>query len=426
MKKINIEKICKILYLLAYTFLSIYAFMDKVVFIIPYISYFKYLGILTLTLVYIYSFLTSKLLTKIITLSINILGIITYIVSKDINFFIFCLSITSMKCIKFESLMRYDLCLKVIIVMSVMSFYYLNMTKNLTIVRDGIDRISFGFSHPNTFAMIFSMIILEIFYVFRNKRDKIHYLLLFATIFYLDYFTGSRASVITLMLFAFFLLISKPKFIKRFMNTKIMRFLTENSFTIFAVLSFVMIYKFNNGEEFATKLNELISGRIKYAARYFEDYKINLLGNNIPIIGTDISRELKKQLLVIDNTYVYVLLRFGILSYISYASSYFLSAWHSFKEKNKMYLICSFTLLIYGLVETYTYKIPFNTFLLLIGDVIYNTSQKKNKNKKRNKQTITISKDENGIILINNKEIDTIVKKEIKNEEKTKKTYNYY
>lgn len=422
MKENSLENISKVLFFLSLTFLSIYFYMDKVCFLTPYISYFKYLSVLILILVYIYCFIKSPPVTKVLTLLLNTIGIISYIVSRDIHFFLLILFVTSMKNIKFESVIRYDLCLKVIIMMLVMALYYYDMTDNITIVRSGLERISFGFSHPNTFAFVFSMIILEIFYVFRNRRDKFHYLLLFASIFYLNYFTGSRGSIILLTIFSFFILLSKIKLLRKFMNTKVMRFLSQNSFIIFSVISFIVIIKYREGNEFFKSLDKLVSSRINLSSSFFDKYSINLFGNNLPIIGSDEARLLKTKLMVIDNTYIYFILRFGIVSFISFSSMFFFSIWNSFKTKNKMYIIIIFSLIIYGLVETYTYKVPFNTFLFLFGEIIY-SSKKQNK---ENKKTIYVSKSNDGIIYINDRNIDEYKRGEEKYEAKYKKSNKYY
>ncbi len=381
MKKVNLKNISKILFILAYTFLSIHFFMDKVIFLEPYIMVFKYLGILLLFVTFLYSFVVSSVKIKIITLLINALGFISYIVSKDIHFFIFCLCITSMKDIKFESIMRYDLCLKVIILMLLMCFYYLNMTRDVSLIRNGLERVSFGFSHPNTFAIVFAVVVLEIFYVFRKKRDKFHFLILGATIFFLNYFSGSRGSVILLFTFLLFTLLSYIKFLRWVLNTKVFRFLTENALTIFAIISIALIIQYRASNEFVLKLDKMVSGRIRLTSSYFDNYFINLFGNNIPVIGTDEAQKAGAKLLVIDNTYIYFLLRFGIVSYLVFASSFFFEIWYSFKKRDKTYIIIIISLIIYGLVETYTYKIPFNTFILLAGDVIYEDRKKKIKSK---------------------------------------------
>ena len=405
MKKVNLKNISKILFILAYTFLSIHFFMDKVIFLEPYIMVFKYLGILLLFVTFLYSFVVSSVKIKIITLLINALGFISYIVSKDIHFFIFCLFITSMKDIKFESIMRYDLCLKVIILMLLMSFYYLDMVRDVSLIRNGLERVSFGFSHPNTFAIVFAVVVLEIFYVFRKKRDKFHFLILGATIFFLNYFSGSRGSVILLFTFLLFTLLSYIKFLRWVLNTKVFRFLTENALTIFAIISIALIVQYRASNEFVLKLDKMVSGRIRLTSSYFDNYFINLFGNNIPVIGTDEAQKAGAKLLVIDNTYIYFLLRFGIVSYLVFASSFFFEIWYSFKKRDKTYIIIIISLIIYGLVETYTYKIPFNTFILLAGDVIYEDRKKKTKNKV--------------VLKENNLRGDT-------NEIKFKKNYKYY
>lgn len=404
MKNISLNNISKVLFILAYTFLSIHFFMDKVTFLEPYIPYFKYLGILLLSFIFAYSFIVSSWKVKLITLFINVVGLISYLVSKDIHFLIFCLCITSMKDIKFESIIRYDLCLKVVILMLLMIFYYLDMVTFVSLIRNGLERVSFGFSHPNTFAFCFAIVILEIFYVFRYRRDKFHFLILGASCFFLNYFSGSRGSVILLFTFLIFTLLSYLKFLRRLLNTKVLRFIIQNILTIFAIISVVLIIQYRASNESIVNLDKMVSGRIRLASTYFDNYSINLFGNNIPVIGTDEARTTNAKLLVIDNTYIYFLLRFGIVSYLIFSSSFFFGIWTSFKKSDKTYIIIITSLVIYGLVETYTYKIPFNTFILLVGDVIYED---------RNKKSIKVNK--------NNVKLKGDI-----NERKIKKNYKYY
>ena len=241
------------------------------------------------------------------------------------------------------------------------------MTDNYLMIRNEIERVTLGFSHTNMFALVYSMIIIEMFYVFRNNIQKLHYLLLFVSLFYLNYFTGSRGSLILLGMFIIFKLLINIKPIKRLFCTKVSKIIFSTLFLVFTLFSFVSINEYRNNNNFFVKLNENVSNRIASTSTFLDKYEVNAFGNDLEIIGSIEANKLKVKPHILDNSYLYVILRYGVVTFIVLTYFFGRMFWYSLNKKNIEYVIILLILLIYGLVETYTYRVPYNAFLLLMG-----------------------------------------------------------
>ena len=123
-------------------FLSI--FMNK-------INYIIYLGLLLCILLKIKTYRKKELIFMVFSL---IVITISWIISKNNSIFILFLFIFAMKNIEFDSLIKFDLKMKILFVPIVIGLHYLGLTNDLIMYReDGTVRSSMGFGHQNTFAV---------------------------------------------------------------------------------------------------------------------------------------------------------------------------------------------------------------------------------------------------------------------------------
>ncbi len=150
-------------------------------------------------------------------------------------------------------------------------------------------RYSFGFTNPNTFAMLCFDVILGLLYL-KPKIINFFILLLLGIIIY--YFTKSRTFI---MMFSIFFLAC---FIK---NNKIKKykFIIVNSFLMFFMISFILILLKD------TPLNSFLSRRPEMMYEYVRQNNFSLFG-----ISTD---SLKNN---VDNSYIRILIQYGLVLFI--------------------------------------------------------------------------------------------------------------
>ncbi|MCD7872902.1 MAG: hypothetical protein LUG21_06365, partial [Clostridiales bacterium] len=227
---------------------------------------------------------------------------------------LFFLIIFSMKRIEFDTLVKYDLYLKIILTLMVVAFYYLGLTDEFTAYRDGVARISFGFGHPNTFGFIIAMIAFEFIYINRENIRIIYILPIIVLMCIVYKYSDSRASCVLLVLLSIVYLFQQVHFIN-ILYKPIIKFMISNSFIIFTIISLVMTYLFSIDNSYGIFLNDLFNTRLYHILRFLNNYNINLFGNNLILISTEEAKVLGVEPWILDNSFLHIILRYGLIIY---------------------------------------------------------------------------------------------------------------
>ena len=75
--------------------------------------------------------------------------------------------------------------------------------------------------------------------------------------------------------------------------------------------------------------------------------------------------------MILDNSYVYTLLRFGVISIIFLSILFFLECKKLYSKKRYFLILILVSFLIYGLFERHSLIVFYNPFLLLFGNIIH-------------------------------------------------------
>lgn len=343
-------------------FLSI--FMNK-------INYIIYLGLLLCILLKIKTYRKKELIFMVFSL---IVITISWIISKNNSIFILFLFIFAMKNIEFDSLIKFDLKMKILFVPIVIGLHYLGLTNDLIMYReDGTVRSSMGFGHPNTFAVYLFAIFCEYIYLNRDKKRFLGISILAIVVFnMINYFSDSRGSAYTIIMLYLFITVKKIDFIG-LINKKFVKYFLTSIIFIFTAFSYFISINYNPYNKMMYEINKIFTGRISSSYKFLNNYNINLLGNELYIVSTKQSLLTGENTIILDNAYIKLILQLGIITYLIFAIYYTLSIRKAYSKNNYILVILFFIFAIRGLFGNVLFYLYGNVFLLYFSEVIFKT-----------------------------------------------------
>lgn len=232
-------------------------------------------------------------------------------------------------------------------------YFQINDIGNIYIRGNGTIRYDLGFKNPNILAKIcFSLLLMGYFFI----KNKIYSTIFIGSFSFVVYqVTKSRTFLCVTLFLLFFNII-----MKKILKYKIVKIFILNFYIILYSFSIYLVkYLYNN-----SFINKLLSYRLSYYKWFLENINVNLLGNNLDIIGNETFNAL-------DSSYIFFYLQGGLLiSLIFYAIYYKLFSSFIKKQEYKLITI-TISILIYSLFENNLTQITFNFTLLYLFDRIY-------------------------------------------------------
>lgn len=325
----------------------------NIVFLKDFLGLFKLLGIVILTVSSLLNFYDLKLKKKnfFIIIILFILGIISYLSSS--NFMILAIVLLIFSCINqdFKEILKIDLIIKLCLLLIVVLSYLFGFTEQLLVTRESFIRNSFGFFHPNVFAMYLTIILMEYSYLRKKENLLPVYLLALLLGIFIFFLVDSRTSEICLIVFCLMLFVEK-KLICSQKQHKLLGFMEKNLYIILFILSMVATIMFINGVPFIYKVDGMLSGRIWLQSLIYNKYQITLFGNTVDFFST------------LDNIYIRTVLVFGIFGVIMLYVVNKKNIELAIRKKDFIYLAIILTMLFYGLMEHISQDICFSPFIL--------------------------------------------------------------
>lgn len=325
-----------------------------------------FLGLVLLS-IFILLKIKSYSLRSLVGFSILLLcSFISYIKLKDFTVLKLLILLLSLKDIPFEKFIKKEFKIRSVlfVLVVILSFLGLNLGKQFYI-RGNIKRYALGFMHPN--AAGFYLFLLAIEYIFINRKEmkgiKYFFPIFLAGI--IQMVTNSRTSFLAL-LFVIVGTIYINKSNNKLFRTKIFQIICSNLFIILSLLIFGVLELYNTGNDLILNFNNLFSNRLYYFNQFVSTYDITFFGNSFDTY-------------ILDNAYLHLLLRFGVITYLFYYIIFFKLFKMSFEKKDYTLVIIYIVMLFFGLMENSMYKATYNVFLLGFSEVVF---QKERKNEK--------------------------------------------
>ncbi len=295
---------------------------------------------------------------------------ISYFINESYTLLLGLCFILCYKNIDINNFMKFDMKLKIFLLVFVIVSWKLGIVSEVTMLRtDGTIRHSLGFSHPNSLGLNLFCICAEIIYLYFEKLKLKHYFLIALSLYICNNICDSRSATLSLLiLFGLFLL----KKFNLFKPNKNLKYLP----VLLIALSFIFSIFFlkNPNNVFLKNLNHLISGRIRCSAEFLDYYGLNMFGHKFEFYGLWNVRGQK--LTVLDNSYMYLFLHYGIVNglIITLYVISFINKLLKNEEYSKICYLISF--LFIGLMENVTFNVFYNVILICM---LNNQFQKRRK-----------------------------------------------
>lgn len=299
-----------------------------------------------------------------ILLSINIIGLLDFIIGKETTLLFTGITLLFLKQIDLKKI------IKVLLVGRLMGFILMIILPSLGIIdmnilkfyRNGefVFRYAFGYAHPNFAHSTFNIIVIMWVYLYyeKIKFDKIVFIEILNFILYK--FTLSRTGFIILAVFLIITYIAK-----RF-NCIEKRIPYYLNIILWGSIILGVFLAFGYGKiSWINSLDKIFTGRIRYLSLLVTSYKI-------PIIKTQTYKGI-----LFDNGYFDLFYNGGILATIWFLK--FQMETNDFIKKNKMYkeALITIFLFIYSITESYYVSPIINIGILFFSYVIYKKNYEK-------------------------------------------------
>lgn len=265
-----------------------------------------------------------------------------------------------------EKLLRYDIKLKVCMLIVIVGMCAAGVIDNYSDVINGTYKQAWGFQHPNTFTCYVLTILVEWLCVRYGKMKWYEWLLVIGCALAVEHIGGGRSSVYTFAVI--FLLFVLAAVVPKLFYTKLVKLAFAVVTPLLAALSFLAVWLYNQGNAFAIKLNSILTTRISLASRFLNTYDLKIFGQEIEYISTRQAQIDGVSSNILDNAYIHCALSWGILIFaaIIIGCCGMLRKWLKNKQVN-MALFSLFFILL-GIGETYMLNPLYNvSFLCLLG-----------------------------------------------------------
>lgn len=143
------------------------------------------------------------------------------------------------------------------------------------------------------------------------------------------------------------------------------------AFSIFATVNYSRLAWLND-------LNEKVGGRLALGLTSIMTYGVSLFGNkNITWIGQGLDpmgNRLAGTYLYVDNLYLHILQKYGIVFFIIYILLFTLVLFRCVKAKEYHLFLILVTLAFRGFIDDLSIQLFYNTFWLVIGQMVFKTT----------------------------------------------------
>lgn len=303
----------------------------------------------------------SQWVWKLVALGI---GAAVYISSKESSYFIFTLALVAYPKIENSNFFKNDLFYRTTAVVIIFLAGVFSLIPSVIGTRsfgvDNIVRNSFGFVHPNILGAVVVSLVSEFILWRRDNMTKLEILIVIFISFILNKYVNSRSAVITIWFILIVLTLYKIPIFKKNLEKVITKKWIMCIYLLMFGLSMIAIFKYmpGTGGSAWDQLNKLLSGRIGIVKDYFDSTSISLLPQTLAMYGST-------NTVVLDNTYMYLLLRFGLLATLMFLLVTIFKGKNLIDLKDVYGIIVFIAFSIFGLMESTAFYPGLNMFLII-------------------------------------------------------------
>lgn len=307
----------------------------------PLYASLKLIAVLLISIkLFLFDFWTLK--DVLISLLFFSIGILVRLKTSYSEPFFWALLVLGARNIEFKKILKVYICEVSLIVIIVFISSMLGVIENLQYVSPRGIRNSFGINYPCDFAAYIFFILLSIFYLMKDKIAWWGYLfgLLIAYVLYKFTYARLDCSCIIILSLAFmFIKFLSPKLEGKL---KVVRIILCLTIVIMFVLSILLSYYYNPTIAWMQKLNNIFSTRLALGKEAFSRLKVNFFGQFFLMVGNGGSTEPRANYFFLDNSFIYILFRYGIVFELLIVSSFVVS---SYKRRYDLFFIVAIAII---------------------------------------------------------------------------------
>lgn len=304
-----------------------------------------------------------------ISVFIGFIGtILIYLNSGYLNPFFWILILIGCKDISFEKILKIYLLITVSITILALCAALLGIIENLIYETAGRGtRIAFGSVYVTDFASHIFYMTLAYCYLKADHLEIYHFIgiIIIAGVVY--YFCRTRLDCISIFLivitFGINRWLQKLQFdgkglLKKWKN--FWKWIAVGSIPFFAIISAILTIYYRIDNKVLGLINNLISDRLRQGKIGFDNYQIKLWGQKVDMVGAGGTIKPVTNYFFIDNSYIHVLLRYGMIFTITLLVIYVLC---SYKKREDIYFL--FVLVLVSLncvIAHHILEVAYNPF----------------------------------------------------------------
>ena len=326
------------------------------------------LGILAITLLYKMIHTDNK--NRIFIIIFSFLFFSVYITARSPSLLVLFFLMIGMPDVEFSEFIKKDMLCRLILFIFVIIMYYLGMTNNFLSYRsDGFIRSSMGFANPNTAGLFLMTLFADYCYLRFNHMNLKDYLLIILGIIIIKYTCDSRTNEIALILLLVLnILLTKVPF--KGILRKALKYLIFFIPIGILAMSLFLSYQYN-GQGIYQKLNHSLSSRLSFSHYYVTHYDYTLFGQKIIRVNSREAKEKNIERYILDNSYLSLIINFGILPTIGFMYLIFATYFTAYREKNLAIISLIIVFFIIGFFENYLYLFQSNVYILYFSNFLF-------------------------------------------------------
>lgn len=253
----------------------------------------------------------------------------------------------------------------------VITLCFMGILPDYIINRGGIIRHSWGFEHPNRFGMLIFQLMACFCYIDRDNNYKgFKYLLLVSAFWFVYRVPNSQTAYICILLLLLLVVIQNIYDKYSFRKKRIIYLMAILS-VAFNVITVISSFYNPKSNSIYNKIDIFLSHRFLYCYKMYKYYGVSWWGQRIQTLVKDTKYVGVYRQWYLDNAYISILLRFGIIVYLIISIYWSISIFYNVKYGNYVMVAILFTYSIYGIMTTGFYNMSYNVFLIAMAYPIY-------------------------------------------------------
>lgn len=359
-----INKIDRYLFYIAYTLMLSRRLLMTIDVLAPFFKYTQPLCLVILGWIILSKLPKYDLKTLFGGILVGMIIFMNYTIAHKMFIVYIFLLVLAFKDMDFTEFIRYELILKILLMIIVFYMCYTGNIHNVVYYRGDHITQALGFSNPNGLGAYALSICCSYMYLRYKKIRFYDYLIVILVMYGVYEITYCRTAIIgiALLLISILMLQLYHKYNLHIPNLKKLLPLVP----ILIFVGFMFIFFQYGKSDFVYTIDYYLSERLKCGWEFYKVFGITLLGNDVSSVA---------KIYALDNAYLALLIRYGALILGLFLGLHCLGIKQILKEHNKskeILIIIIIVYLIYGISETTLFKFYFNPFILFLSTFVFN------------------------------------------------------